>query len=133
MKTIILVGLATAMITACNPSTQNQKEMATQKIKTGMVEIITFKLKKGVSTEDFKNSALTLEKEFLGKQSGYVKRTLTVFQDSLWTDVVYWQDQQSQENTMKLAETSDLVLPFEEKIDLNSVKMNATTPILIEE
>ena len=34
---------------------------------------------------------------------------------------------------MKIAETSELVLPFMEKIDFNSVKMNLTTPVIIEE
>jgi hypothetical protein len=34
---------------------------------------------------------------------------------------------------MKLAETSELVLPFMEKIDFNSVKVSPTTPVIIEE
>lgn len=73
-----------------------------------------------------------MQKDFLKKQSGFKKRTLNVSQDSMWTDIVYWQDQQSAEKTMQLAEKSELVT-FVGKIDLNSVKMNLTKPILIEE
>jgi hypothetical protein len=134
MNRLIFLGLVAAFTTACNnPSTQNQKEMTTQEKKTGVVEITTFKLNQGVAVKDFEQSALSMQKDFLEKQSGFVKRTLTVSQDSVWTDIVYWQDQQSAEKTMQLAEKSELVLPFMEKIDFNSVKMNLTKPVLIEE
>ena len=133
MNRIILIGIATAFISACNPSTQNKKGTTMEQQKTGMVEITTFKLNQGVTISDFEQVARAMQKDFLEKQNGFVKRTLTVSQDSIWTDIVFWQDQQSAEKTMKLAETSELVLPFMEKIDFNSVKMNLTNPIIIEE
>ena len=124
MNKLIFIGLAAALMTSCNPSTHNQKEMITQVKNPGVVEITTFKLNQGVTEKDFEQSALAMQKDFLEKQSGFIKRTLTVSQDSVWTDVVFWQDKKSAEETMKLAETSALVLPFMEKIDVNSVKMN---------
>jgi len=134
MIRLILIGLATAVITACNPSTQkNKKEMTTDLKKTGMVEITTFKLKKGVFIKDFEKAALSMQKEFLEKQNGFLKRTLTVSQDSIWNDMVCWADQKSFEKTSALAEKSILVLPFMEKIDFKSVKINLNTPIIIEE
>jgi hypothetical protein len=74
-----------------------------------------------------------MQKDFLESQNGFIKRTLTVTEDSIWTDVVFWKDQQSAEKSMKLAETSELVLPFMEKIDFSSVKMSLSTPVIIEE
>lgn len=133
MNRIILFGLATAFMVSCNTSTQNKKEMTMEYQKAGMVEITTFKLYQGVNEKDFEQSARDMQKDFLVKQNGFIKRTLTVSQDSIWTDVVFWKDKQSAEKTMKLAETSELVLPFMEKIDFNSVKMNFTTPVIIEE
>lgn len=133
MNRFILIGIATAFMMSCNPSTQNKKEMTMEQPMTGMVEITTFKLIQGVTTKDFEQSARSMQKDFLEKQNGFIKRTLTVSEDSIWTDVVFWKDQQSAEKTMKLAETSELVLPFMEKIDFNSVKMNLTTPVIIEE
>jgi len=133
MNRIVLIGLVTAFMMSCNPSTQNKKEMTMEQQRTGMVEITTFKLNQGVTAKDFEQSARAMQKDFLEKQNGFIKRTLTVSEDSTWTDVVFWKDQESAETTMKLSETSELVLPFMEKIDLNSVKMNLTTPIIIEE
>lgn len=128
----ILVGLAAVILTSCE-SAQNQTEMTGTQEKTGIVEITTFRLTPGVKVKDFKESTLLMQKEFLEKQNGFVKRTLTVSADSVWTDIVYWKDQQSAEKTMQLAEKSELALPFIEKIEFNSVKMNFTTPILTEE
>lgn len=128
----ILVGLAAVILTSCE-SVQNQTEMTGTQEKTGIVEITTFRLIPGVKVKDFKESTIVMQKEFLEKQHGFVKRTLTVSADSVWTDIVYWQDEQSAEKTMQLAEKSELALPFMEKIDFNSVKMNLTTPILTEE
>lgn len=133
MNRIILIGLATAFMMSCNPSNQNKKEMTMEQQTTGMVEITTFKLNQGVTLKDFEQSARSMQRDFLEKQNGFIKRTLTVSEDSTWTDVVFWNDRQSAEKTMKIAETSDLVLPFMEKIDFNSVKMNLTTPVIIEE
>lgn len=133
MNRIILIGLATAFMMSCNSSTQNKKEMTMEQQTVGMVEITTFKLNQGVTTIDFEKSARSMQKDFLEKQKGFIKRTLTVSEDSTWTDLVFWKDQESAEKTMKLSETSALVLPFMEKIDFNSVKMNLTTPVIIEE
>lgn len=133
MNRFILIGLATAFMLSCNSSTQNKKEMTMEQQTVGMVEITTFKLNQGVTRKDFEISARSMQKDFLEKQNGFIKRTLTVSEDSTWTDVVFWKDQESAEKTMKLSETSELVLPFMEKIDFNSVKMNLTTPVIIEE
>jgi hypothetical protein len=133
MNRIILIGLATDFMMSCNPSTQNKKGMTMEKQMTGMVEITTFKLNPGVTAKDFQQSARSMQKDFLESQNGFIKRTLTVTEDSIWTDVVFWKDQQSAEKSMKLAETSELVLPFMEKIDFSSVKMSLSTPVIIEE
>jgi hypothetical protein len=133
MNRIILIGLAAAFMMSCNPSNQKKKEMTMEQQMTGLMEITTFKLKHGVKEKDFEQSARAMQKDFLEKQNGFIKRTLTVSEDSIWTDVVFWKDQQSADKTMKLAETSELVVPFMEKIDFKSVKMSLTTPVIIEE
>lgn len=133
MTKLIFIGLAAAFFAACNPNTQNHQEMKTEFKATGMVEVTTFRLNEGVKPTDFEKAALAMQKAFLEKQKGFIKRTLCVSQDSLWTDIVHWQDQQSFENVSGLAEKSELVLPFIEKIDFTSVKMTLAKPILIGE
>lgn len=127
----LFIGIATVAMTACNPSTQHQKDMTEPEKRVGVVEITTFKLNQGVSAKDFEQAALSMQKDFLEKQSGFVTRTLTVSPDSFWTDIVYWQDRQSAETTLQLSEKSELVVPFMEKIDFNSVKMNLSKPVLM--
>jgi hypothetical protein len=134
MTRIILIGLATAFLMSCNSSTQNKKEVSmAQQQKTGMVEITTFKLNQGVTAKDFEQSARAMQKDFLEKQNGFIKRTLTVSEDNVWTDLVFWTNKESHGNAMQLAEKTEAVVPFMEKIDFNSVKMNLTTPVIIEE
>ncbi len=117
---------------ACDPSTPHQQEMETQKNKAEIIEITTFYLNQGVTPKDFEESARAMQRGFLEKQYGFIKRTLTVSQDSIWTDIVFWKDQQSAEKTMQLSETSEIVTPFMEKIDFNSVKMTLTRPVILE-
>lgn len=94
-----------------------------------MVEITQFRLAPGVAADDFAQAALAMQSLFLEKQHGYLTRTLTVAEDSLWTDIVYWESQQQAERAMQQAEQSELVLPFMEKIDVHTVRMSFTTPI----
>jgi hypothetical protein len=129
----VLVGLAAVIIAACNPSAQNQQKMTTQEKNTGIVEITTFRLNHGVAIVDFEQAARSMQKDFLEKQRGFINRALAVSADSVWTDIVYWQGQYAVEQAMKMAENSALVLPFMEKIDLNSVKMTLATPVIAEE
>ncbi len=104
--------------------------MTTNARQAGIVEVTTFQLRAGVEAQDFEAAARAMQKGFLALQTGFLKRTLTVSQDGTWTDIVYWEDQESAEKAMQMAEQSELVMPFMEKIDFNSVKMNLTTPIL---
>ena len=101
-----------------------------QKQTVGLVEITTFKLNNGVSSADFVKSAEQMQNDFLKRQEGFIKRTLTQLGDTLWTDIVYWTNKESHSHAMKLAEKTEAVIPFMEKIDFNSVKMDLTNPML---
>jgi hypothetical protein len=71
-----------------------------------------------------------MQADFLKSQEGFIKRTLTQSGDTLWTDIVYWKNKESHSQAMQLAEKTEAVIPFMEKIDFNSVKMNLTNPML---
>lgn len=119
--TLGLLGLA-----ACQAGQQDRKSVEALDKQVGTVEITTFHLKQGVTVADFEAAAALVQRDFLEKQAGFISRTLTHSSDSLWTDRVSWKDQESFENAMKQAETSEAVLPFMEKIDFESVKMKVT-------
>jgi hypothetical protein len=131
MKKTILTVMSIASLTACNQSkTENQNVMNEQKQAVGLVEITTFKLNTGVSNADFVKSAEQMQNDFLKKQEGFIKRTLAQSGDTLWTDIVYWTNKESQSQAMQLAEKTEAVIPFMEKIDFNSVRMNLSNPML---
>jgi hypothetical protein len=132
MKKLVLTGLVLASLAACsNPKTEVQKQdgISLQNQTVGLVEITSFKLNAGVSNADFLAATAQMQKDFLGFQEGFIKRTMTVSADSVWTDIVSWKDGNCHGNAMKIAEKSEKVVPFMSKIDFNSVKMNLTKPV----
>jgi hypothetical protein len=132
MKKLVLTGLVLVSLIACtNPKTDVQKQdgAIVQNETVGFVEITTFKLNTGVSNADFLAATAQMQKDFLSVQEGFIKRTLTVSTDSIWTDIVSWKDGNSHGNAMKIAEKSEKVMPFMSKIDFNSVKMNVSKPV----
>ncbi len=134
MKKTVLTVMAFAVLCACNqPKNDTQKEMEQPKFKTGVIELTTFKLNKGVASADFVKSAEQMQKDFLTQQKGFIKRTLTHSGDTLWTDIVYWGNEEMHGNAMKLAEKTPQIMPFMEKIDFSSVKMTLTKPIFTTE
>jgi hypothetical protein len=133
MKKVVLMGMVLAMFFACDtPKTEIQKQesMTIQNPVVGTVELTTFKLNAGVANADFLAAANQMQKDFLGTQDGFIKRTLVVSTDNVWTDIVSWRDENSHGNAMKKAEKSEKVVPFMEKIDFNTVKMSLSKPVL---
>jgi type IV pilus biogenesis protein CpaD/CtpE len=134
MKKVILTVMTIATLSACNQSkSETQNKMEETKPKTGLIELTTFKLNKEVESIDFVKSAEQMQRDFLNQQKGFIKRTLTCSGDTLWTDIVYWENAELQSNAMKLAEKSTQIMPFMEKIDFSSVKMTLTKPMFTTE
>lgn len=89
-----------------------------------ILEIVNFKVKDGVSTEAFLKASADMEKSFVSKQVGFIKRTLGKGEDSKWVDVVYWE---TMENATKVAEAtmeSPVCAPMFGMIDEVSIKMS---------
>jgi hypothetical protein len=134
MKEVILSTMMLATLGACNQSTNDGSPNVTHAIaKAGLIELTTFKLKNGIATADFLKSAYQMQQDFLAKQNGFIKRSLTNEGDTLWTDIVYWENVAAQNNAMKLSETATEIIPFMQSIDFSTVKMKLTTPILTSE
>jgi len=66
--------------------------------KTGM--IISFKLKDGVSTEDFLAASDKIQEQFLSKCKGFINRQLMLI-DGVWTDWLIWETLPDAENSMR--------------------------------
>ena len=126
MKKIIQTAciISTILGIASYLPAQNSSEMTgTNEITT--VELTSFQLIEGADEAKFLQAADQMQKAFLDKQEGFVKRTIVKGEHG-WTDIVFWKDPQSMQNAMQKAESAAEVAPFMQMIDFSSVKMNLT-------
>ena len=77
--------------------------------KTGM--IISFKLKDGVSAEDFLAASDKVQGDYLSKCSGFIARQLMII-DGTWTDWVIWETLPDAENSIKKSEENESARAF---------------------
>ena len=77
--------------------------------KTGM--IISFKLKEGVSVEDFLSVSDEVQEKYLSKCKGFISRQLMII-DGIWTDWVIWETLPDAENAMMKSEENETAQKF---------------------
>jgi hypothetical protein len=65
-----------------------------------------------------------MEKGFLSKQHGFIKRTLARGESAEWIDVVYWETMDDATNAMGVAMQSPVTAPMFGMIDETSIKMS---------
>ncbi len=53
-------------------------------------EIVTFRLAPGAEPDIFRQAAVAMQ-PFLTRTGGFIRRTLSVDEDGLWTDHILWQ------------------------------------------
>ena len=72
-----------------------------------IVEIAPIELKEGVSEDLLILASKTLEKEFLAKQDGYIKRELLKEKEGHYIDIVYWASKDAANKALEVAMTSE--------------------------
>jgi hypothetical protein len=77
--------------------------------KTGM--IISFKLKEGVSTEDFLAVSDKIQEQFLAKCKGFLGRQLMLI-DGVWTDWMTWETLPDAENSLRKSAENESAQEF---------------------
>ena len=80
----------------------------TDKIKSNVVEFVTFKLKEGVTEQQFLNASDELNANFLSLQKGYINRKL-IREENIWADIVLWETIDDAMNAMNVAQQSVVV------------------------
>ena len=71
-----------------------------------VIEFVSFKLKEGISEQQFLESSDVLNKGFLSLQKGYVSRKL-LKKDDTWADIVIWETMDDAMNAIKAAEKTN--------------------------
>ncbi|NJM94583.1 MAG: hypothetical protein HC842_07910 [Cytophagales bacterium] len=76
-----------------------------------VVEWAPFKLKPGVSETELLAASQVLQREFLSKQPGFVKRDLSKLSEGQYVDIVYWENKasanQPMDNSLKSTTCAD--------------------------
>ena len=66
------------------------------------IEFVAFKLKKGISEQEFRLVSDKFNIEFLAKQKGYISRKLLT-KGEIWADLVVWETEEDFQNAMKVS------------------------------
>jgi quinol monooxygenase YgiN len=77
--------------------------------KTGM--IISFKLKDGVTAEDFLAASDKIQENYISKCKGFISRQLMII-EGIWTDWVIWETFPDAENSMHKSEENEFAKEF---------------------
>lgn len=59
----------------------------------GLVEWAPFRLRPGVSEAALLDASEALQRDFLARQEGFIRRHLLRGTDGQWADLVYWRDE----------------------------------------
>ena len=76
-------------------------------IRNETVEWAPFALKDGATESDLLAAAYEIERSFLSKQTGYIRRELLKKDDNNWVDLIYWKSKQEAAEAMKAVSTSE--------------------------
>jgi hypothetical protein len=91
-----------------------------------VVEFVSYKLKKGVSEQQFLKASDECNAGFLSLQKGYIDRKL-MKKDDTWADLVLWETMDDAMNAANAAFHNLAARPFFESIDENNCIMQHLT------
>ncbi|MCL2863025.1 MAG: hypothetical protein FWE54_02910 [Methanimicrococcus sp.] len=83
---------------------------------SNVVEFVTFKLKKGVSEQQFLEASDELNVNFLALQKGYISRKL-IRTGETWADIVLWETMDDAMNAMTEANKRASAVPCPKYLD----------------
>lgn len=76
------------------------------------IEFAPFTLAEGVDEAALFAAADDLQKEFLSRQKGFLKRDLARLADGRWADIIYWDSRESVEQAMQTAPENPAALRY---------------------
>ncbi len=88
---LIMVILGVIGVSGCLNGKDNDDNKDVEIKKYSVIEVAKAKLKSDITEKQFLDYAEILQKEFLNKQKGFVKRTLTKNDKGEYIALVYWE------------------------------------------
>ena len=88
-----------------------------------VVEVVTFKLRTGVSAAEFAPIDKAVEREHVAKQSGFVSRESAHGADGDWLVIVHWRSAKDADASMATFEKAPAAAQFMAKIEASTMSM----------
>lgn len=93
------------------------------KPEVGIVEVVTFKIKEGISYEDAKQKLLSLN-ECVEAFDGFIERRLSVNENDEWLDMVFWTNKEAALKAAELVMSNPKAMEVFAIMDETSLKIN---------
>ena len=90
--------------------------------EVGIVEVVTFKLKSGIDTEEGKKKLLQLN-DCVKHFDGFIERKLTLNEKGEWLDIVYWTSKRAALNAAEEVSKDPKAIEFFSVIDESTIVM----------
>jgi hypothetical protein len=88
-----------------------------------VVEVVTFRLKTGVSPAEFAPVDKAVEREHVAKQPGFVSRESAHGADGEWLVIVHWRSAKDADASMATFEKAPAAASFMSKIEASTMSM----------
>lgn len=89
-----------------------------------VIEVVTLKLKAGVSPAEFAPIDKAVERDHVAKQLGFVSRESAHGSDGEWLVIVHWRSAKDADASMASFEKAPAATQFMSKIDTPTMTMN---------
>lgn len=121
-----------AVTTACAGPDQGSQEPRGEKMNTAgaegaVIEIAHFRLKEGVSLEEFRPLDKAVESQHVSKQPGFISRESAVADDGEWLVIVRWRSVADADASMSSFANAPTAGEFMSKIDASTMTMKRYT------
>jgi hypothetical protein len=90
---------------------------------SAIVEVVTFRLKSGVTIEQFTNADRVIERRVVGRRAGFLKRESVPGEDGQWLVIVHWRSAKDAQASMDAFAASPDTKDFMAMIDLDTFVM----------
>ncbi|MGH7600926.1 MAG: antibiotic biosynthesis monooxygenase family protein [bacterium] len=91
--------------------------------QSAVIEIATFKLKQGVTADEFRPLDKAVEMQHVAKQPGFISRESAAGDNGEWLVVVHWRSVEDAEASMASFSSVKAAEQFMSKLDANTMSM----------
>lgn len=88
-----------------------------------VIEVVTFKLRAGVTAAEFAPIDKAVEREHVARQPGFVSRESAHGPDGEWLVIVHWRSAKDADASMTSFEKAPAAAPFMSKVEPSTMSM----------